>query len=67
MIAVKLTCQNCGMNLVIKDKVAFCPYCGTELILDDVNRTYTHNYNYTHTERDESRLKESENKNNKFE
>lgn len=64
MKAVKLTCQNCGANLDVKDNIAFCSYCGAKLVIDDENRTTTHtyNYNYTHTKRDEARIRENERK-----
>ena len=62
MKTVKLTCQNCGAALDVKDNVAFCSYCGAKLLLDDENRTITHNYNYTHTKRDEARIREAEQK-----
>lgn len=64
MKTVKLTCQNCGANLDIKDNIAFCSYCGAKLVIDDENRTTTHNYNYnyTHTKRDEARIRENERK-----
>ncbi|MBE6796925.1 MAG: zinc ribbon domain-containing protein [Ruminococcaceae bacterium] len=60
----KLTCQTCGANLEVKDNIAFCSYCGAQLVLDDENRTTTHNYNYnyTHTKRDEARIRENERK-----
>ena len=64
MKTVKLTCQNCGANLDVKDNIAFCSYCGAKLVIDDENRTTTHNYNYnyTHTKRDEARIRENERK-----
>ena len=62
MKTVKLTCQSCGANLEVKENVAFCPYCGTTLLLDDENRTTTHNYNITHIKRDEARIRENERK-----
>ena len=62
MKTVKLTCQNCGANLDVKDNIAFCSYCGAKLIIDDENRTTTHNYNYTHIKRDEARIRENERK-----
>ena len=60
----KLTCQNCGANLDVDGKIAFCSYCGAKLIIDDENRTYTHNYNYSYsyTKKDEARFRESETK-----
>ena len=62
MKTVKLTCQNCGANLDVKDNIAFCAYCGAQSVIDDENRTVTHNYNYTHTKRDEARIRENERK-----
>lgn len=62
MKTIKLTCQNCGANLDVKDNIAFCSYCGAKLVIDDENRTITHNYNYTHTKRDEARIRENERK-----
>ena len=35
MKTVKLTCQNCGANLDVKDNIAFCSYCGAKLVIDD--------------------------------
>lgn len=54
MKTVKLTCENCGANLEVKDNIAFCSYCGAKLAIDDGNRTITH--------RDEARIRESERK-----
>lgn len=54
MQTVKLTCENCGANLEIKDNIAFCPYCGAKIAIDDGNRTITH--------RDEARIRDSERK-----
>ena len=64
MKTVKLTCQNCGANLDVKDNLAFCSYCGAKVVIDDENSTTTHNYNYnyTHTKRDEARIRENERK-----
>ena len=64
MKTVKLTCQNCGANLDVKDNIAFCSYCGAKLVIDDENRTTTHNYNYnyTYTKLDEARIRENERK-----
>lgn len=60
MKTVKLTCQNCGANIEMVDKIAFCSYCGTKLMIDDESRTITHNH--IHTERDEARIRENETK-----
>lgn len=51
-----LTCKNCNANLEIKDKIAFCPYCGSKLMIDDGNRTRTY------IRRDEAQIRESERK-----
>ena len=51
-----LTCKNCNANLEIKDKIAFCPYCGAKLMIDDGNRTHTY------VRRDEAQIRESERK-----
>ncbi len=58
MKTVKLTCNNCGANLDIKDKIAFCSYCGTKLVVDDETITVHH----IHTRRDEARIKDGERK-----
>lgn len=60
MRTIKLTCHNCGANLEINDKIAFCPYCGTKLLIDDGNRTTTHKF--VRTIRDEASIRESERK-----
>lgn len=60
MKTVKLTCENCGAILDVKDNVAFCLYCGAKLVIDDGNKTFTHNYNYT--KRDEAHILECETK-----
>ena len=60
----KMTCPSCGANLDVKDKMAFCQYCGATLAIDDENRTITHNYNRTFVTRDEARIRESERKEN---
>lgn len=59
---MKLVCQNCGVNLDVKDNIAFCSYCGAKMILDDENRTTTHNYNHTYVKRDEARIRENDRK-----
>lgn len=60
MNVIKLTCQNCGANLEIKDNVAFCEYCGAKLALNDESQTITYNYNHTYIKRDEARIRENE-------
>ncbi len=66
MKRIKIICENCGAELEIKDKVAFCPYCGTKIAFDDGDRNINANLNYNHTyvERDEARIRENEIKEN---
>lgn len=62
MNGVKLTCKSCGGELKLEKNIAFCPYCGAKLVIDDGNRTITHNYNYSYTTRDEAKIRESDRK-----
>ena len=62
MNGVKLTCKTCGGELELKENIAFCPYCGAKLVIDDGNRTFTQNYNYTYSNRDEAKIRENERK-----
>lgn len=55
----RIRCVNCGSNLVITDtkrEFAFCEYCGTKIVLDDVRVRVNQSFV------DEARIKESDNK-----
>ena len=55
---IELKCKNCDASLELKENIAFCPYCGTKLVIDDESI----NVNYVYTKRDEARIRECERK-----
>ncbi len=54
----KISCPNCGAELDIQERMAFCSYCGGKILIDDGNI----NVNHTYKKVDEARIKENERK-----
>lgn len=56
MKMISLKCPECGADIDIEEghKQCFCKYCGTKILIDDGNSTYTYR------KVDEARIKEAE-------
>lgn len=56
MKIISLKCPECGADIDIEEghKQCFCKYCGTKILIDDGNSTYTYR------KVDEARIKEAE-------
>ena len=56
MKMISLKCPECGSDIDIEEghKQCFCKYCGTKILIDDGNSTYTYR------KVDEARIKEAE-------
>ncbi|MCR5685545.1 MAG: hypothetical protein K6G81_09040 [Lachnospiraceae bacterium] len=58
----RLCCPACGagIDMDIKDrKVIFCPFCGSQFLVDDGNRTFTYNLSISEKYTDETAIEKA--------